>query len=318
MLHSIRTFITELSVFWLSCFVRLNEHGRAAVIPVWKCKLTFYNSSKWSASAACYNAVECILLVLIIYRGHRLPAGQSWHQPKGKETLSDVTQPKDLTPSSYDVDYVLGDTMFSKSLEALLNTHFTAAPGPQRVRPVLTTAAFIERKLQEVSQPVGNERQGLAESAEQGRHILNVSCGCWQTDKNASGAAERRYRFARTGKRYVPRRQATLAASGLAKEKWSKCQSIEQKVKNNNSIVTYILPRDVILKTVSTNYSHNILNNASIIRNGRSQCSVLPIVFYNIIQSEWERREMDIINMKARQMEAYQRLRAGWAVVRNK
>lgn len=32
--------------------------------------------------------------------------------------MSDVTLPGDQTPFSYDVDYVLGDTMFSYSLEA--------------------------------------------------------------------------------------------------------------------------------------------------------------------------------------------------------
>lgn len=37
---------------------------------------------------------------------------------QGGETLSDVTLPGDQTPFSYDVDYVLGDTMFSYSLEA--------------------------------------------------------------------------------------------------------------------------------------------------------------------------------------------------------
>uniref|UniRef100_A0A3Q3VWI0 HMG box domain-containing protein n=1 Tax=Mola mola TaxID=94237 RepID=A0A3Q3VWI0_MOLML len=47
---------------------------------------------------------------------------QPWHTTKGQggETLSDVTLLEEQTPFSYDVDYVLGDTVFSDSLEAAL------------------------------------------------------------------------------------------------------------------------------------------------------------------------------------------------------
>lgn len=40
------------------------------------------------------------------------------HKGQGGETLSDVTLPGEQTPFSYDVDYVLGDTVFSYPFEA--------------------------------------------------------------------------------------------------------------------------------------------------------------------------------------------------------
>lgn len=53
--------------------------------------------------------------------GRPLPSGPqrlASDKGQGREILSDVTLPGDQTPFSYDVDYVLGDTMFSYSLEA--------------------------------------------------------------------------------------------------------------------------------------------------------------------------------------------------------
>lgn len=59
------------------------------------------------------------------------------HKGRRGKTLSDVTVPEDQTPFSYDVDYVLGDTMFSYSLEATLEHETGLQP---RLRLYRTTA----------------------------------------------------------------------------------------------------------------------------------------------------------------------------------
>lgn len=56
-------------------------------------------------------------------------SGSALPSDKGqrRETLGDVTLSGDQTPFSYDLDYVLGDAMFSYSLEATFETLFMEA-----------------------------------------------------------------------------------------------------------------------------------------------------------------------------------------------
>lgn len=65
---------------------------------------------------------------------------------QGGETLSDVTLPGDRTPFLCDVDYVLGDTMFSCSLEAAFEPETET-----RMQPRLTLHRMTADGLQHYS-----------------------------------------------------------------------------------------------------------------------------------------------------------------------
>lgn len=65
---------------------------------------------------------------------------------QGAETLSDVTLPGDRTPFHHDVDYVLGDTMFSCSLEAAFEPETET-----RMQPRLTLHRMTADGLQHYS-----------------------------------------------------------------------------------------------------------------------------------------------------------------------